>query len=1135
MNKKIISLLIAALISTTLWAQQPRADLRTTNTKIADLLMQLPSTNSAELDRIMLELTKLGAPVVETITASLVAPGKGNDSQLRYALSGLVKYASDGNDLKIMQLWSESIIKALAAATDAEVKDFLLQELQFVAGNEAVGAVAPYLVNPRLSDPAARVMVRINTTASNQALADAIGKAETAQKTVLVKALGETRSPAALPSIRNLTGTNDPMLKKAVLRTLAETGDQKSAKLLASAAKKTGYLYDFTEATEAYFVFLRRSAESGNSAVTIREATKLANNKNIPTQAKSSALRLLYVVSGENATPVVMQALNSPDMEYRLSAHTILADMFSPKIAESLLAKVSTEKDNQLKSELISLLGDQKYKNAYPVVKGLLNDNDKQVQLAAIEAAAKTGRTEAIDPLVALFRNNDPDIITAAQKALLTIEGEKVANAAAAMIPGITGNSRAALIDLIASRQADRHAGLIFAEAANSDATIRETAASALRSLVKPGDEAKIANLLNKAKSDSETASLQQALIAAISQTGDKGKQVSTVTGLMKNSSGQSDRYYSVLASIGGIEALQVVEEDMKKGSAAQKVAAVKALTSWSDNSAMPLLFSISEESAQGNLRDIALSGYINGINRSGHPTDQRVLMLRKAMELASGKEQKTLILSQLARNPTLPALAFAAKYLDNNELQQAAVQTVRNIVLANNSLFGPAVKDIVSKAISVNKDPEADYQKQALLKHLSELPQTGGFVSMFNEKDLTGWKGLVGNPISRSKMTPQKLAEEQKKADERMRRDWRVENGILIFEGEGYDNLCSEKMYADFEFFVDWRMEAKGDGGIYLRGTPQVQTWDTSRVEAGAQVGSGGLYNNQKYRSTPLLVADNPINEWNTFHIRMIGDKVTVYLNGQLVTDNVVLENYWDRKIPIFDKEAIELQAHGTRLDFRDIYVREIPRPEPYVLSREEQEEGFLPMFNGIDMSGWIGNTIDYFPQEGMIVCQPSGQGHGNLFTDREYSDFIMRFEFQLTPGANNGLGIRTPTTGDAAYAGMELQILDNEAEIYRNLQPYQYHGSVYGVIPAKRGYLKPVGEWNYQEVQAIGNRIKITLNGEVILDGDIAEASKNGTETIDKLKHPGLLNKSGHIGFLGHGSPLKFRNLRIKDLGNP
>ncbi len=202
------------------------------------------------------------------------------------------------------------------------------------------------------------------------------------------------------------------------------------------------------------------------------------------------------------------------------------------------------------------------------------------------------------------------------------------------------------------------------------------------------------------------------------------------------------------------------------------------------------------------------------------------------------------------------------------------------------------------------------------------------------------------------------------------------------------------------------------------------------------------------------------------------------------------------------------------------------------YILREDEQLEGFVPLFNGVDLQGWTGNKIDYFPHKGMIVCRPTGQGSGNLYTDKEYSDFILRFEFKLTPGANNGLGIRTPLVGDAAYVGMELQILDDDADKYKNLQTWQYHGSIYGVIAAERGHLRPVGEWNYQEVYASGNNIRVVLNGVTILDGDIYKASNGGSQTLDNRSHPGLLNKSGHIGFLGHGDPLKFRNIRILDL---
>jgi alpha-L-fucosidase len=198
--------------------------------------------------------------------------------------------------------------------------------------------------------------------------------------------------------------------------------------------------------------------------------------------------------------------------------------------------------------------------------------------------------------------------------------------------------------------------------------------------------------------------------------------------------------------------------------------------------------------------------------------------------------------------------------------------------------------------------------------------------------------------------------------------------------------------------------------------------------------------------------------------------------------------------------------------------------------LSKLSTSEGFTSLFNGINLHGWVGDTVAYGVENGLIVTIPSKGSIGNLYTKNEYSDFIIRFEFQLTPAANNGLGIRAPLTGDAAYVGMELQILDDSDTSYANLHPYQYQGSVYGVIPARRGYLKPVGEWNYEEVTAKGDHIKIILNGTTIVDGDISGPRNNGT--MDHKEHPGLKNRTGHIGFLGHGSLVKFRSIWIKDL---
>jgi len=194
------------------------------------------------------------------------------------------------------------------------------------------------------------------------------------------------------------------------------------------------------------------------------------------------------------------------------------------------------------------------------------------------------------------------------------------------------------------------------------------------------------------------------------------------------------------------------------------------------------------------------------------------------------------------------------------------------------------------------------------------------GFTALFNGKDLTGWKGLVGSPKSRAQMTADQLTAAQKQADERMRQHWQVVDGALVFDGKG-QSLCTAKDYGDFELYVDWKIKPHGDSGIYLRGSPQVQIWDLNDHPEG----SGGLYNNQKNPRNPLKCADKPIGQWNSFRIKMVGDKVSVWLNGELVVDNVVMENYWERDKPIYPTGQIELQNHGNTLYFKNIYLREL------------------------------------------------------------------------------------------------------------------------------------------------------------------------------------------------------------------
>lgn len=206
---------------------------------------------------------------------------------------------------------------------------------------------------------------------------------------------------------------------------------------------------------------------------------------------------------------------------------------------------------------------------------------------------------------------------------------------------------------------------------------------------------------------------------------------------------------------------------------------------------------------------------------------------------------------------------------------------------------------------------------------------------------------------------------------------------------------------------------------------------------------------------------------------------------------------------------------------------------PKPVAVdAAQEKTDGFVALFNGTDLTGWVGDTKGYKVEsidgKGAIVCQPGGT---NLFTKDEYADFELRLEFQLTPGANNGLALRAPLEGDPAYAGFESQVLDNTADKYKGLKDWQYHGSLYGVAAATATALKPVGEWNSQTVTMKGRRVTIVLNGVTILDVDLDTAAPGG-KTIGGGKVEGLVRTKGHIGFCGHGDRVAFRNVRVKKM---
>ena len=451
------------------------------------------------------------------------------------------------------------------------------------------------------------------------------------------------------------------------------------------------------------------------------------------------------------------------------------------------------------------------------------------------------------------------------------------------------------------------------------------------------------------------------------------------------------------------------------------------------------------------------------------------------------------------------------------------------------------------------------------------------GFTALFNGKDLSGWYGWsTKDPTELQNMSPEDRAAYKKKSvegglpegkqgPEHINAHWRVENGELINDGKGL-YLTTDKDYGDFEFWVEYKALPDGDSGVYLRGIPQVQIWDTTKGDPrglGQDKGSGGLWNNSKGApgKDPSKKMDKPFGEWNSFKIRMIGERVTVVFNGQTVVDNAVLENFFANKKagyiayakpaagptekkeeklpngwmkdPAFPKGPIQLQTHGSEIRWRNVFIREIPADEANKELASRDAAGFVEHINGKDLSNWQGAVDSYEMKSGSIVTK-SGKS-GDLLSKEEFENMIIRVEFKLPPAGNNGIALRTPLGGHSSSDGFEIQVIDSDgynakqaAAGKKGLEPYQYHGSLYHCVGAKHGYLRPVGEWNFQEIEVRGQKVKVTLNGTKILDVDI--------DTFDRsqiAKPPkGLDTRKGFIGLAGHTDPVEFRSFKVKRL---
>ena len=890
--------------------------------KVTNILDKYPARSAAEMDALASELLTLGRKGVLEVCRRLAGPGKAADASPRYAVDGLSLHVSrPGGAEKERLLYVDGLLAALDKAPDADVRAFIISQVQIAGKDETVKPLARYIKDPRLGEPATRALLTIRTPEAEKALLRSLGPSSGVNRTAIVKALGDLRSRAAVERILSLADSRDDNLREAALQALAEIGDARAESKL-STISIVSSADDRAKAASRFLLFARRQAEAGQKDACVRICRNLIDKLAAPqeSQVRSEALSLLVETIGKDAMNDLLHVTDSPDRQYRARALDLAAQVPGQETTEKWLGLIPTVSP-EAQADIIDMLGERGDKTALLLVLENLKNGEKAVRLAAIPAAFKLGGREALPNLMPLLSAGDDEEIVLVKQALLGAPGEWTVALAAGAFTDAPPLAKKALIEVLAARQAREHADLIWEVVKNGSEVVRPAALAALESVVRGDDLPQTIDLLLAATSPAEVLSLQNALAAAARRIPDPERRADLIlTALAKEKGARRTDLIRPLARIGGAKALQAVIAETNSPDPQARTGAVYALSQWPDMGASEALLDIVRTAADRKYGYLAVQGYVRLVNASGMPADQRLGLLKGALETAKEANEKNLVVAALSGIRTRESFRTAVFLLSDPVLRAKAAESAARIAMpvpGDKGIAGIETARCLKKASVFLED---DGFREQVERRTADILVQEGFVSLFNNEDLLGWKGLVEDPVQRAKMGPVELRSAQQKADDDMRLHWKVLDGVLIFDGKG-QSLCTTHNYGDFELFVDWKIEPGGDSGIYLRGSPQVQIWDPAK----GPEGSGGLYNNQIWPPKPLVPADNPVGSWNTFHILMTGDRVTVFLNDVLVVDDVIMENYWERGKPIYPTGQIELQAHSTPLDFKDIYLREV------------------------------------------------------------------------------------------------------------------------------------------------------------------------------------------------------------------
>ncbi len=921
MSKKRLPIVV--LLAATLLASAAAVErIASVASRVDKVLVRFPAPGAAERDALAAELLALGMDGLLEAFRRLSVPGQADDTAVRYAVDSVTIYANrPGAPENERQLCIRALLLALDGQANPELKAFLIEQVRIAGRPEAVKRLAKYLTDSRLAGPAARALGAAHTPEAGAALLDSLRSRAAGDRQAIINAIGSFRSRKAAIGVLPYTESPDPGLRTVALGALAGIGDPTSEKALSSIPVASSAA-ERSEAISRYLLYARSLAESGHRPDAARIAKAILEKAASPAEShvRCQALTLLVDIDPGNAMDTLLHAAGSPDSDVRDHALELAAKMPGSEVTARWVTRAS-DGVPEMTADIIDMLGRRGDVTALPAIEEALESPNGTVRLAAISAASRLGGKSALAKILPLLPTAGEAEAEAIARALLVMSARDAVPPAASALPTASPQGKQAIIRILAAKEARETAEIVLAEAHGDDAGVREAAIRALERVAGGNELPALLALLRTGPSPAEVLALQNAVAAAANRIPQGEGRASLVLAALAGTAGEARiDLIRPLAKIGGPDALRAVVAETKVSDPMLKTVAVHTLASWTDASAAGELLSLVRSSEDRKYAYLALQGYVRLVDASDMSPEKKLAGLVEALAAARTIEEKGLVVAGLSGVRTEASLRTAAGFLSDPDLRGKAAEAAARIAMPTRDdpgMTGVAPARFLKKAAPYI---EEDWLRGQVERRATEILAAAGFVPLFNGEDLLGWRGLVEDPVKRAKMTPAELVAAGRLADEDARAHWQAADGVLTFDGLGH-SLCTAKDYGDFELFVDWKIRPDGDSGIYLRGSPQVQIWDPARWPEG----SGGLYNNRLGQAKPLAPADNPVGSWNTFHIIMKGERVTVYLNDTLIVDDTVLENYWERDKPIYPAGAIELQAHTTPLEFRNIFIKEL------------------------------------------------------------------------------------------------------------------------------------------------------------------------------------------------------------------